>query len=68
MERAVLSPAVQLEIPVQGENVSRVQLIGELNQAGFGEIWGEIAILAQDAAHGWRPAIRQTRCYYSAMR
>ena len=52
MESAIPAPAIQLEIPIQGENVSRIQLLGELNQARIGEVWSEIAILAQGARTG----------------
>jgi hypothetical protein len=47
MESAIPAPAIGMEIPVQGENVSRIQLFGKLNQARIGEVRREIAILAQ---------------------
>ena len=56
MERAIPAPAIRLEIPIQCENVSRIQLLGELNQARIGEVWSEIAILAQAGSTGRNPS------------
>jgi len=54
MKRTIPAPAIRIEIPIQSENVSCIQLIGELNQARIGEVRSKIAILAQDIAHGRR--------------
>ena len=57
MESAIPAPAIRLEIPIQGENVSRIQLLGELNQARIGEELdtGDILTLDRDfESYRWR--------------
>jgi hypothetical protein len=43
---AIPPPAVMLEIAVQRENIARTQLVGQMNQAGIGEVARRVGILS----------------------
>lgn len=47
----VPAPAVRLKVPVESENVSRVQLIRQMDETGIGKIHGQVAILSHDTPH-----------------
>ena len=37
-------PAIQLEVPIEGEDITGVQFFGQVNQAGVGKIGRQITI------------------------
>ena len=54
IETTVSTPAVGSKVAIQGEYVSGVQFVGQLNQTRIGKIRSEIAILAEGASNGRR--------------
>jgi hypothetical protein len=53
-ERTIAAPAKDLKIAIQRENLSCVQFVSQLDQAGIRKVNGNVAILPHDASDGLR--------------